>query len=269
MIGQAPTSPFVYLDHFAVRSAEKQRERFASALKNSGGTWAVSWVNFLEFAETSADSVSSAEALIAACVPNLLFLEVESGAVIERENQALRGEYDGYPFVHQELANLYVMLPGRTSVDPLDPAGFVAAWRSPNLRASLQELSEEAAEATTTMFNQARGRRTADEEVRRNLDRRLAAATIAIPPTRYVVLQTMKLMIKSKMSFEDGHNLRDFWHTVVPISYCDFVILDKSWREMARQVQKRLAETGGVSYRAEILSTVGELVARIESIRPL
>jgi hypothetical protein len=269
LIGQAPTSPLVYLDHFAVRAAEKQRERFAKALKKSGGTWAMSWVNFLEFAETSEGSVASAEALISECVPNILFFDVESGAVIERENRALRGEFDGYPFLHRELANLYVMLPGRTSLNPLEPTGFVAAWRTPHLRTELKRLSDEAATMTTKMFEEARKKRTLNREVRRNLDRRPLPVRKRIPPTRYVVSETMKLMVKSKMNFKDGHNLRDFWHMVVPISYCDFVLLDKNWREIARQVGEKLADAAAPSRTGEVLSSVDALIERIERIVPL
>ncbi len=67
------------------------------------------------------------------------------------------------------------------------------------------------------------------------------------------------------MNLRDGHHLRDFWHTVVPISYCNFVVLDKAWCEIARQVQQRLRETGLLTNEAEIFPTPEELTQVTES----
>jgi hypothetical protein len=91
------TSPFIYLDHFAVLEiARHHRPRFAKALTRAGGTWGLSWLNFLEFATTDEREAMLAEALMAAALPNVVFLEVE-GAVAATARASAQPHCEGIP----------------------------------------------------------------------------------------------------------------------------------------------------------------------------
>jgi hypothetical protein len=276
-IFQQVTSPFVYLDHFAVMEiARRHRKRFAGALKRAGGTWGLSWVNFLEFATTDEREAALAERLMAAVLPNIVFVEVESLVVSLREDKALLKPFATNPSIHEELAVIYARYSWGKSLDPLSPEGFVRTWREPDLKAALLRILEGATEQMVSMVEETRRRRLTEAQVRRNLEvslrRKLGipkAATLRVPPTRFVALEAIRHMIVESINLSDGHHLRDYWHTVVPISYCDFVVLDKHWYRVAVGIQKRLRRERMLTHHARVfrsLTGIEELLRSLESV---
>jgi hypothetical protein len=276
---QRVTSPYVYLDHFAVMEiARRYPTRFANALKRTGGTWGLSWLNLLEFANTDEREATLAERLMAAVLPNAVFLEVESGAVITKEDQALSTQpWATNPSIHEELAAVYAGYAWGASLDPLSPEGFVRTWREPDARAELHRIRDEGTAEMISMVEGARERVRTDEKYRRNLDMPLRkklgipkAAIIRVPPTRFVGLEALRHMIVEPINLTDGHHFRDYWHTVVPISHCDLVILDKHWHRVAIGIQKRLLGERLLTNNAKVFRSVRgieELLASLESTR--
>lgn len=275
---QKVTPPYVYLDHFAVMEIARDNERrFANALKLARGTWGLSWVNFLEFASTDDREVELVEKLIAAVLPNVVFIEVESGAVISKENAAAASEpFATNPSIDEELAKVYISYAWGKSLDPLSPEGFVRTWREPDVRAELLRIERNGLDQMIVGLEEVRRRKETEEEVRRNLAlslrRKLGipeTASLRVPPTRFVGLEAIRHMVVERINLSDGHHIRDYWHTVVPISHCDFVCLDKHWYRVAVGIQDRLRSEGLLSYGAKVFRSVegiAELVRELESL---
>jgi hypothetical protein len=64
----------------------------------------------------------------------------------------------------------------------------------------------------------------------------------------------------------------DFLHAVVPVAYCDYVMLDKYWEEQVHRMRQRLTPTSIEIPLARVLSKrtggLEELVRRLDGGRP-
>ena len=60
----------------------------------------------------------------------------------------------------------------------------------------------------------------------------------------------------------------DFFHTIVPVAYCDFVLLDGRWRDQVDRLRARLQRAGVDFPLATVLSGSGaveRLIAALEA----
>ena len=57
--------------------------------------------------------------------------------------------------------------------------------------------------------------------------------------TRYIVIETLRNVTREGIRM-DSHHWRDAFHMIVPVAYCDLVVLDRSWAAKATQVVRRL-----------------------------
>jgi NAD-dependent oxidoreductase involved in siderophore biosynthesis len=63
-------------------------------------------------------------------------------------------------------------------------------------------------------------------------------------PTRYVADEIRRSLIRDATAPMTTNDWADFFHTIVAVSYCDFVILDRRWFAAATQAQRRLKKAG-------------------------
>ena len=90
-------------------------------------------------------------------------------------------------------------------------------------------------------------------------------------PTRYIFEQAVYSIVKGNFNTHDPNEVADFLHMVVPVSYCSLVLLDKSWAERARRVQKSVRNAGLLTHDAAVFSpkTLDQFSAAIGRYRPL
>jgi hypothetical protein len=258
------TSPLVYLDHWALMDiSEHHADEFVAGLIGHRGTLALSWVNFHELAETGDTTLDIVATLLRRIFPHVVFIDTEAHHVAEKENEMVRGSRTGSPLLHQEWLDLFYRWKRVRTLDPLSPDEFLEAFKSPGLRASLREIKERATAEMVEMFTAARDRVRRDNEVRRRLTSPLPMGDPRMPPTRFVFVQALKYLVRGNQNLQDGHHMQDFWHMVVPISYCDYVALDQNWREAARQVQEGLKSRKLLTHEAQVFDNVAELLAQL------
>jgi hypothetical protein len=264
-IEQVSLNPLVYLDHAPLMEvAQAQARRFASALIGAGGTLGLSFVNLIEISNVSAPTGAMIQELIDRVWPHIIFLEAEFGAVIAQENQLLGGvRIPLPPQINRDMGAAYGRLSGTESLDPQNPKGFVEVIRSESFRLALGPEVEKAAAQGRSYLEQARQKIAENEALAKRIKAQPKGLRIQYP-TRYVAQEILRGLLRSK-SRMDPHNYNDLWHTVVPVSYCDLVVLDKQWAENARQVQERLRARGLLTHEAKVFS-VGQLEEALKEL---
>lgn len=242
----------VYLDHAALMDiADRYAEEFADALARRKADLAISRLNFIELAEVSDETAKSVESLLRRVFPHVAFIELLFEKVIEEEDRLTAGRSEYPPHHDASLLREYI---DHESINPIDPTSFFARCRTPDAIESARRGWGKGIPPSAAAIAYAQAIYQSDPVVRRRINRR-PTGDPAIRPTRYVADEADKFLIKNRLRTTDGRHTRDHFHLVVPLSYCDFVVLDANWHEAARQIQNTLRETGLLSHVAKVFRT--------------
>ena len=223
----------VYLDHCALRTISEDQgltARFTMALESLEGTIALSWLNVAEFVKvTDQQQARKAEKLIDANIPRIFLLEVDPSKVIERENSLLAGGPPLLPHSDQEFLRVFVTL------KPTSLALFSAHYLfDVTQNPELIQRNEKLADTFVSCVETFRSENTPIPETADPIQR----------GTRYIVRELMRPLIKDKQRVVTRNDAFDFYHAVVPVAYCDLVLLDKSWETYVEQARSRFMRLG-------------------------
>jgi hypothetical protein len=269
---QSATVPFVYLDQWAYMSLardHKQLQCFVDEIVRSEGTLAFSLVNFYELSQISdLDQLGRIENLFQQIWPRLAFLNSDPTAVIENENELLRGTSNQAPHLDDWMLNKYVEF-YRPGVNPLDPKGFLLQLRNPGMAYGFQTAYRLLVESTKAMVEKTRCMYQRDDNARTEVAS-LPKGEPVRHPTRYIFKQAAYSIVKGNFNIHNPNEVADFFHMVVPLSYCNLVLLDKGWAERARQVQNSVRNVGLLTHDAAVFSakTLDQFWAEIGRHRP-
>lgn len=237
---QITTPPAVYLDHWALRQISENATiaaRFASALHDRRGTLMVSWLNLIEFSNVSDESQArAAEALLEAILPHVFFLEVNPFTVIASENKLLNGGTPAAPHADSEFLKTFVCL-WPQSVKPFTARNLFMAGRSGRLGTSFQELADTIVERTEAL----RSSMDNDADLERRV-RRLPSGAPIQHGTRHILPELARPFLVDRGIRVTRNHAIDLVHAVVPVAYCDLVLLDKHWEEQVQRMRARFAD---------------------------
>ena len=235
---QRDCSPTVYLDHWAFRELSTTpalAERFVAALKLRNGTLASSCTNLIEFCNVTDDhQARRAEELLEASLPHVFFLEMDPFLVQRREDELLRGGPPRPPHEDRELfTTLFRLKPQSVSV-------FTARMLFDGVRSGIGRQANELADTIVQQVAKLRIEHESDAAFQTTLKR---------PPTfqkmqkgtRLILKELLRGLVLDRSTNLSRNHAVDFLHAVVPVSYCDFVMLDKYWEEQVRRMRERLA----------------------------
>jgi hypothetical protein len=235
--GQQDMPPTVYLDHWALRTFSEDQEwasRLTTALSSREGTLALSWANLAEFVRvTDHRQARLAETLIEANLPHIFLLEANPFTVIEHEDQLLAGGPPVPPHGDQDFLRALVMLKPRA----------LTLFTAHNLFNVVQRLgSAERTERMADMFVSRlaamRDEIQADPTFRAALRRPTMTAPIQ-RGTRFILQELVRALILDKGTKITRNAALDFFHAVVPVAYCNFVLLDGYWETQVDRVRSR------------------------------
>jgi hypothetical protein len=257
---QRDLSPTVYLDHWAIRELSEDASlasRFVNALRVRGGTLALSWANLVEFGGvTSEHQARAAEEFIEANLPRVFFLEVDPFLVIGRENALLDGGPPSPPHADPEFLRLFVGL------KPHLPHPLTARSLFEGVQGGLGKVAADLADALVSRIESLRTELQADSAFQ-NVLRRPPIGPQVQRGTRTVLLELARALIVDQQTKMDRHHAMDFFHAVVPVSYCDFVLLDKYWETQVERVRRRLAQAVDPVPIAAVFSKKGNGIERL------
>ena len=241
-VGQSDASPTVYLDHWALRTLsedDKLAIRLVAALKSRNGTLAISWLNVGEFSKvTSPEPARNAENLVESCLPQVFFVEVEPFQVIDREDKLLAGGPPEAPHADLDLLKAFVQLRPK-SVQLLTAHELFKVVQGTSLVQGLDGLADTIVGRVGALRVDVEN----DPDFRKTVQR-LPAGTLIQRGTRFVLRELVRsLLIDQRMKMTRNHAI-DLLHAVVPVAYCDLVLLDKHWEAQVGRVRSRLEAAG-------------------------
>lgn len=238
--GQQLVSPAVYLDHWALRAVSEDSDlsdRFTRVLEARGGTLLLSWANIVEFPGLDEQAARKAEQFIDAQLPRLFFLELNPFEVVQRENALLAGGPPAPPHADLDLLRLVVGL-RPSGVHPITCLGMLAevsAARSDS-RERMQTVFVERLAALRTEYLE-------DIDFRALVNRTRCGQTVP-RGTAIVLREVVGGLLRDSSTPVTANDALDFFHTIVPVAYADFVLLDGRWRDQVDRLRVRLRRIG-------------------------
>lgn len=262
--GQQLVSPAVYLDHWALRAVSEDAAlsaQFTKVLEARGGTLLLSWTNIAEFPDLDGHAPWKAENFIEAQLPRLFFLQVNPFEVIQRENALLAGGPPVLP--HADLDPLRVVVRLRPSgVQPITCMGMLA-----EVSGARAESRERMKAVFVERVSNLREEYLEDNDFRALVDRTVRGHT-APRGTAVVLREIVAGLMRDKSTPITPNDALDFFHTIVPVAYSNFTLLDGRWRDQVDRLRTRLKRTGVEFPLATVFSgkgTIERLIAALEA----
>jgi len=188
---------------------------------------------------------------------SFVLIDSDARAVIDREKNWTPGKQN--PAFDEDLLRC---LAANWRISELSIAMLLdTVADQPALIASLQARHKKHKQELKAAFDEARNKYRTDLEWRHQLDNVIYSYTGSNAPTEYVYAQIVRECISTHEHFVPSDSL-DFEHCVVPLAYCDYVVLDKKWARRCRKIDRPL-RTAAVFSGVE----VDRLVRDIKSLQ--
>lgn len=253
VLNQQANLPMVYLDHWALRKVSESQElaeTFIHAFKTANATLAVSWVNIVEFSKlASPNAHRDAETFVGRLLPHIFCMEVNPITVRQNEDAIMRGELSIPPHADVELMKL---------LGGLRPTGF-EQFSANGLFASVHKssgVSSDMDQLTDVMIDQIEGLRQ-----RYATDPKMVKSAKGLPAkngfpqgTRQIFRELVTTLLSDPSLQLTRNHAIDLLHAVVPLAYCDYVLLDAHWEEQVVRVRRKLTKGGFTFPIAEVFS---------------
>ena len=210
-------------------------KRLASALHSRNGTLALSLLNLAEFAKvTIAEQAESAEHLVEAILPRVFFIEFDPFVVINREDKLLSGGPPTPPHADIDFLRMFAKRKPN-SLNQFTARNLFKVVQKPQLAVRLDSM----ADTTVNRIEALRDTHDLDEDFKAII-RRLPSMPKIQRGTRIVLLELIRsLLVDGQTNITRNHAI-DLLHAVVPVAYCDLVLLDKYWETQVARARSRL-----------------------------
>jgi hypothetical protein len=254
--------PAVYLDHWALRTVSDNLllgRKLTQVLEARGGTLLLSWANIVEFPGLDEDSARRSELFVEAQLPRLFFLDYNPFDVIERENALRAGGPPTPPHGDPDLLRLVVSL-RPSGVQPITCLGMLA---------QVSGARSESVERMKTVFvervHSLRSEYLEDDEFRALVNNSLRGHP-SPRGTTIVLQEVLAGLMRDRSAPITTNDALDFFHTIVPVAYSDFVLLDGRWRDQVDRLSVRLRKAGMSFPLATVFSGAGALERLITAL---
>ena len=241
ILNQQAKSPMVYLDHWALRKvSENQRlaDAFLHSFKAANATIAVSWVNIVEFSKMASPKAHrDAEHFVGRLLPHIFCMEVNPITVRNNEDAIIRGELSIPAHADVELMKILGGL-RPTGFEHFSATGFFASvHNSVGVSSEMDQLTELMIDQIEVL----RQRYVTDPEMAKSA-KGLPARSSFPQGTRQIFRELITtLLCDINLKLTKNHAV-DLLHAVVPLAYCDYVLLDAHWEAQVKRVRKKLTE---------------------------
>lgn len=249
---QQTTSPLIYLDNWALKNISCDTARstqFIKIIKACNGTLAFSGMNLFELSlVTVKPQLCSLENFLNMVMPNIAFMDIIPQNVIQRENTFMNTGEKIAPHLDSNFLKVFTEI-DRKSVNPLDWTGFlnhVGQNEIINMRKNFMRDH-------VSMVTEKREMVKADPKYKYAVSSTPKGQCLQIA-TRYIYQEIINFLIRTNIDMSNSNHWCDLFHTVVPIAYCNFVLLDKTWTHVASKTINRLRKSGQSAERADVFS---------------
>jgi hypothetical protein len=233
------------------------------AIDTRGGTLVISWANVAEFRSLDRAGAVLAEVLIEENLPRVFFLDCDPFDVIEREGALIAGGPAMAPHADLDLLRLVIGL-RPSGLPPITCIGMLTAVSEQRVE------SVERMQATfVERMNNLREEYLEDDDFRKLVDRSIRDQRDP-HGTPIILRELVASLLRDRRTGFTRNDAMDFFHTVVPAAYCDYVLLDGRWRDQVDRLRLRLERVDRQFPLAEALSggsAVRRLIERLEQTR--
>ena len=254
MVVQELISPSVYLDHWAFREIADSKtltKRFSEALHFRGGTLVLSWLNIVEFSKVTIENQRrNASSFLDKIGPNVFWINPDFFKVVKYESG--RSGNGDCPLPDMENATVHLrVLQSRSQSPSVASLGgaFDFVFNSKNIKQQFDELGR----LISSQFDWMRG----DPKINKSLRKPLQPLKLEQPGLHATGLIARELIgpLVNQRDLKISHNdAIDLTHTAVPVSYCDYVLLDNGWTTRVNQMRKRFTKAGVCIPMAKVFS---------------
>lgn len=229
--------PIVYLDNWALNDISLDssfRQRFIGIMKDRKGTLRLSVSNLVELLKQSdQNQIGSILSMIDSVDAG--FINTNFVDVINLENGVLRGEVEENPSHQIDLIYTYLLA-----------QNWPESWTISNVVSSVlknssgQHFSESWDQFAEKMKNflgvvrsdnkyiiKSRARSTSTRKKGKKFDR----------ATRELFQLGFDFVLQNPAMTMSSNEWHDFFHSIVPVAYCDIVLLDKRWTTFVSQTK--------------------------------
>ncbi len=204
----------------------------------------MSWLNLIEFNKVTDDKQArKADALLDDILPQIYFLNLNFFTVMDEENKLQAGTEPTAP--HADLVTLKffvkhnLLKPNSLQLFPKQNLFSLAH------KAKIETKFVCFADLIIGRIESLRNDYVNNREFSRAVKRVPKGKQIQ-RGTRFIASELIGGVLKnSSLTFDRNHAI-DICHAVVPVAYCDFVLLDRHWTTQVEQARNRIIE-GGMS----------------------
>lgn len=244
-------SPSVYLDTWAPREFSedvKLRQDFCSLVKSKGGTLCLTFMSFAELAKVSDPQLQAIDDLLEEVSPNLCMLEADFHSVGKKEHDfELLRRTDSH-IVIDELLNKE-MVRVNWENDP-----FKLTVRLPRVELARRLNGFNSLINATQMWVQYHRKKAADNKEYMDLVTSCKIISKLPYSSRDVIRLVCRDLIVNSTHVFLSNDAADLIHACVPVSYCDFVLLDGGWASRVSRVKDRLTQQQARLHLAKVFS---------------
>jgi hypothetical protein len=239
-IEQFEIAPTVYLDHWAIRLLSDDKplqDNFISLMKAQKATLMLSWLNLVEFSQVEDTKAHKrAEEFVELLLPNIFFMEVNPFMVISRENELLNGGQPLPPHADKGFVKEFSFLKC-SSLMGFTATGLFSPMHGSSVQSEFGTLEDEIVHRLELQ------RRELTENISfQRIIRRPPSGPAIQLGTRYVFRELARSFLVNKTLKLSRNHAIDLMHSVVPTSYCDYVLLDAHWEVQVARIQERFSK---------------------------
>ena len=228
--------PSVYLDHWALNDialTPSYRQKFTSIMNSRKGTLRLSMNNLSELMnQTDQQQILSILDMIDTIDTG--FINTDFNDVVNRENDLLSGKvHNENPSI--ELRIIYTHLLAQNWPESWVVSDVIRAILNNSSEGQQRESWDRLAKSMKVFLDSTRSdakyiseskdSAKAIRKKRKQYDR----------PTRELIQLGLYFVFQNKDMRMDSNEWQDFFHAIVPVAYCDFVLLDKRWTNFISQ----------------------------------
>jgi hypothetical protein len=230
------TRPLVYLDTCVISDLARDQTlgpQFRDCLLAKCGTLYISWAHLVElFGIASGPTYELISSYLSSFGPNFVLINSDALAILRKEAVFSPGKQN--PVIDEEL--LICLAANWNALSEINVRILLDVVASdPSIVERFKIRHQEHKLELKNAFDTARHQYQTDRAIQQQKRNEKYTYQPGTPPTQYIYQQIVRECIITHEQFAPSDGL-DFEHCVVPLAYCDYVVLDKKWARRCRSI---------------------------------
>lgn len=234
-------SPMVYLDHWALNDLSLDsalRSRFVALINEKAGTFRLSLVNIAELIKQSDKSQVNAILEMIDSITDCGFINVDHGEVIEKENILISDPSSRSvvqnPSAEIKIVEFYLM--AKNYPDDWHISDIIRSALSESLPNYVSKSNIDFMQRMQVLLKEGRKDNKFLERGSKIFRTLKAQGPQYQTATRELLQMAIQFVMRNTtMKMYEYSEWQDIFHVIVPVSYCDLVLIDGRWKTFISQ----------------------------------